>query len=672
MYICLCWSKGGEENDFLDPIFGSNHSGNRLHTRVHIAFSLSWLVVSLPKEVMSLVSKDEALKMLLPKLPELKKSVEMELKMTKTDKEDAKRAIDENRYEDSDWFIPYYYNGNKGFTKCCAQYNDYNGWGCSKKPCSLRHECMLCGKDDHGAFFLNASLYPKCPIYAKICEEINLLDKEDLTFEGLKHFFTQKRQIDERESLVSSAPLISEWGTRPEKQETREESNLSEDSDDDGPIEIERWDDIGVNEIDETYGYQRIQFKTSPYLAQNEMNTVVLGTLSIHGIKTEVAVKFCRLDPSNKTHWDTAARWFKTEFSCLKKLRNKAANPECFVQLLSEELYKSNIYNYFFCILELCDMHLGHFVGDVTNKELINLQLQQQFTRDIFLAYKGMHLLKIAHRDVKPQNILVKRVGSRFQIRVCDFQGSKMGSTLTTRIGTHVKEESEGNGPRACWYSPEVYFKADKDKYTKEADLWPLGGVIAFIVSKGKILFDSVSTIEEAAKDVKKLQIRLKNVVDLPLARHLIGELCKGTPSERLSLKYALWHPFLWTPKQLIEILDGLVVWCRSNVHNSESQEMNSHYEWIAAMDKVFNGPNWASEGELEDTLLSFCSFLVQFFRKLKNLEDHQEKVIYKISSLEELEDFFPRVFELLKHLLQLDKIPPFMKKMNLSGDIVQ
>ena len=95
-----------------------------------------------------------------------------------------------------------------------------------------------------------------------------------------------------------------------------------------------------------------------------------------------------------------------------------------------------------------------------------------------------MHVFKIAHRDLKPQNMLIDPDTQKLVL--CDFGSAKRLSNL-----------NETSVPYICtrfYRAPELLL--GNDKYGIEIDLWAVGCVIAEMFRGGKSLFEGEDNVD--------------------------------------------------------------------------------------------------------------------------------------------------------------------------------
>ncbi|KAL9651464.1 hypothetical protein ABK040_001411 [Willaertia magna] len=194
----------------------------------------------------------------------------------------------------------------------------------------------------------------------------------------------------------------------------------------------------------------------------------------------------------------------------------------------------------------------------------------QQFT-DINIKYFLYHLLKgisfihssgIAHRDIKPQNILVDE---NFRIAYCDF-GLSRAVELDSKISTC--------DIASLWYrSPEVIL--GWEYAGKQMDIWAIGCIFAEMLNNGKVLFQGSSALDvldkmidvlgspksdsemkgsfKAIKYLKSLpkkegQLYLtinNNNILTEEAYDLLSKMLHWDPTKRITAQEALQHSYL-------------------------------------------------------------------------------------------------------------------------------
>ena len=81
-----------------------------------------------------------------------------------------------------------------------------------------------------------------------------------------------------------------------------------------------------------------------------------------------------------------------------------------------------------------------------------------------------MNILSIAHRDIKPQNILVDR--NTHKVVVCDFGSAKKLQKGEPNIAYICSR---------CYRAPEIIFWATEN--TTQIDMWSLGCVIVQMIN---------------------------------------------------------------------------------------------------------------------------------------------------------------------------------------------
>ena len=90
---------------------------------------------------------------------------------------------------------------------------------------------------------------------------------------------------------------------------------------------------------------------------------------------------------------------------------------------------------------------------------------QLKFIFNVFVTFQYyLHKMKVIHRDLKPQNILISSTGN---IKVADFGFAKTLTTSTTVV-TSVKGTP-------LYMPPELVMEKP---YDKTADLWSMGVVL--------------------------------------------------------------------------------------------------------------------------------------------------------------------------------------------------
>ncbi|WKY14814.1 hypothetical protein Q1695_000382 [Nippostrongylus brasiliensis] len=136
-------------------------------------------------------------------------------------------------------------------------------------------------------------------------------------------------------------------------------------------------------------------------------------------------------------------------------------------------------------IMELCDGDLEHHIRNHSNDGRLNSANLRLLIDNIARGYKGLFDLKIVHRDIKPQNILIKYYSKSkllSSVKITDFGIARTldneESDLCNVAGTlfYMAPEVGANLLKTCQYDSKV-------------DMWSIGCLLYQCVT-GEIPFD--------------------------------------------------------------------------------------------------------------------------------------------------------------------------------------
>ncbi|CAJ0963342.1 unnamed protein product, partial [Mesorhabditis belari] len=160
---------------------------------------------------------------------------------------------------------------------------------------------------------------------------------------------------------------------------------------------------------------------------------------------------------------------------------NLCRNHPNIVQLI--EWFEDN--ENFYMVFE--KMYGGPLLDHIQRKKCFTEHEASQVTRDIASALKFLHDRGIAHRDVKPENILCTDRDRVSPIKLCDLDlASKIHYNPERMVQVASEPDLASPVGSAEFMAPEVVdaFVGDALKYDKKCDMWSLG-VIVYIMLCG-------------------------------------------------------------------------------------------------------------------------------------------------------------------------------------------
>jgi len=159
------------------------------------------------------------------------------------------------------------------------------------------------------------------------------------------------------------------------------------------------------------------------------------------------------------------------------------AQSECVVQFL--DVVKTDHLTYI--VMELCDTDLAKFMAAHGKLSMVNLLT---VGRSLAEGYMVLHRNGIVHRDIKPQNILLKLAETTgdeqptiLSVKFTDFGCS--------RVSTGDADDMPCNLAGTFFYmAPEVGANVvENHQYDEEVDMWSIG-VVLYQCMTGRVPFD--------------------------------------------------------------------------------------------------------------------------------------------------------------------------------------
>ena len=189
----------------------------------------------------------------------------------------------------------------------------------------------------------------------------------------------------------------------------------------------------------------------------------------------------------------------------------------------------------FYIITDYCPE--GELFHEIDKKSKFSEKETSFVIYQILQAVRYCHKMRVTHRDIKPENIMItsRESNGLLHVKLIDFGTAKIfsvGGKQKALVGS------------SYYIAPEVLI----GKYDEECDLWSVG-VIMYIMLTGYPPFngDDDDSILKSVKNGKYDTTSEAYQALTPNAKDLLTKLLKYNPSDRITAKDALTHPWFQT-----------------------------------------------------------------------------------------------------------------------------
>ncbi|CAD8065716.1 unnamed protein product [Paramecium sonneborni] len=188
-----------------------------------------------------------------------------------------------------------------------------------------------------------------------------------------------------------------------------------------------------------------------------------------------------------------------------------------------------------------CQYLIMEYAAGGSLKELMKKSLEEsiisQIMQSIFTGVEYLHSKQIIHRDIKPDNILIKNSEDLSSIKIADFGLSykykpeiRYYQTVSEQCGTFI------------FMAPEQILNKS---YNKAVDMWSCGIVFYMLLNQGQHPFyPRINTKKEFINSFPNLKYE-QPLHASPLARDLLQRLLQFDQDSRYTASQALVHPWI-------------------------------------------------------------------------------------------------------------------------------
>ena len=224
------------------------------------------------------------------------------------------------------------------------------------------------------------------------------------------------------------------------------------------------------------------------------------------------------------------------------------------------------------CVMDYFPQTLSRILSvNYQSRKQLDLFIAKLYAYQMLLSLRYLHSKGIAHRDIKPQNILVNPKTNK--IKLCDFgsakkleQGQKSIAYICSRF----------------YRAPELIFGATD--YTNQIDVWSMGCVISELVL-GRPMFPGATTSDQLVEIIRILGTPTKDDIcsmNPSFKDHKFPDI-KPVPFEKIFKNRII-------PDHFLDLISKILVFNPTKRLTAEEALKHTYFDEIRTIEKNNEG----------------------------------------------------------------------------------